>query len=62
MLVFANPGFGKWGDILAVAAPADPLLYCTTAATRFYARGVAYAALGATCHLVGTPLARDRFM
>lgn len=38
--------FGRWHDILAHPAPADPALYCATAATRRYARGLALAALG----------------
>ena len=38
--------FGRWEDLIATASPADTLLYCTTAATIHYGRGVAYAATG----------------
>ena len=38
--------FGRWEDLIATASPADPRLYCTTAATIHYGRGVAYAATG----------------
>lgn len=38
--------FGRWGDILALAFPADPELYCMTTAMTHYARGVALAATG----------------
>jgi tetratricopeptide (TPR) repeat protein len=38
--------FGKWREILAQSLPADPVLYCNTAAMIHYAKGVAHAALG----------------
>ena len=38
--------FGRWEDLIATASPADTQLYCTTAATIHYGRGVAYAATG----------------
>ncbi len=38
--------FGRWADLIAEQPPADPRLYCTTAATLHYGRGVAYAATG----------------
>jgi tetratricopeptide (TPR) repeat protein len=38
--------FGRWDDLIAEALPADPELYCTTAATVHYGRGVAHAAKG----------------
>ncbi|WP_425004621.1 tetratricopeptide repeat protein [Mycolicibacterium sp. S3B2] len=38
--------FGRWADLIATDAPADTQLYCTTAATVHYGRGVAYAATG----------------
>ncbi|KAJ9138400.1 TPR domain protein [Pleurostoma richardsiae] len=37
--------FGRWAEILELPAPADPALYCVTAATRHYARGIALASL-----------------
>jgi len=37
--------FGRWEEILEVPAPSDPQLYCTVAAMRHYARGVAFSAL-----------------
>lgn len=40
--------FGRWDDLLAQALPDDTALYCTTAATIHYGRGVAYAATGQT--------------
>lgn len=36
--------FGRWDDILALALPADPELYCVTTAMIHYARGVALSA------------------
>ncbi|KAK0612630.1 hypothetical protein B0T17DRAFT_544168 [Bombardia bombarda] len=36
--------FGRWQDIITMGLPADPVLYCTTAAMTHYAKGVAYAA------------------
>jgi tetratricopeptide (TPR) repeat protein len=38
--------FGRWDDLIAHPLPADTELYCTTAATIHYARGVAHAAKG----------------
>lgn len=38
--------FGRWADILALPAPADPELYSVTTAMRHYARGVALSATG----------------
>jgi tetratricopeptide (TPR) repeat protein len=38
--------FGRWEDLIAEPIPADQVLYCTTAATVHYGRGVAYAAKG----------------
>jgi tetratricopeptide (TPR) repeat protein len=38
--------FGRWADLIAEPVPADPALYCTTAATVYYGRGVAHAARG----------------
>jgi tetratricopeptide (TPR) repeat protein len=38
--------FGKWQQILREPSPADPVLYCNTAAMIHYAKGVAHAALG----------------
>ncbi|MGX1620753.1 hypothetical protein [Streptomyces sp. NPDC055506] len=40
--------FGRWTDILALPAPADPELYAVTTAMRHYARGVALSATGET--------------
>ena len=34
--------FGRWDDLIAHAIPNDPDLYCTTAATIHYGRGVAH--------------------
>ena len=36
--------FGRWDDLVAEPLPADVDLYCTTAATVHYGRGVAHAA------------------
>ena len=36
--------FGRWDDLIAEPLPADVDLYCTTAATVHYGRGVAHAA------------------
>jgi tetratricopeptide (TPR) repeat protein len=36
--------FGRWQDIIDIALPADPDLYCVTTAMLHYAKGVAYAA------------------
>jgi tetratricopeptide (TPR) repeat protein len=38
--------FGRWDDLVAEPLPADVDLYCTTAATIHYGRGVAHAAKG----------------
>ncbi|MEE6138504.1 tetratricopeptide repeat protein [Mycobacterium sp. 050128] len=38
--------FGRWEDLITEPLPADQDLYCTTAATVYYGRGVAYAATG----------------
>jgi tetratricopeptide (TPR) repeat protein len=38
--------FGRWEDLIAEPLPSDPDLYCTTAATIHYGRGVAHAAKG----------------
>jgi len=38
--------FGRWDDLIAEPLPADVDLYCTTAATIHYGRGVAHAAKG----------------
>lgn len=38
--------FGRWQDIIEEPIPEDRELYCVTAATAHYAKGVAYAATG----------------
>lgn len=38
--------FGRWDDLIAQPLPADPEVYCTTATTVHYGRGVAFAATG----------------
>ncbi len=38
--------FGRWDELIAQPLPADRDLYCTTATTLHYARGVAFAATG----------------
>ncbi|HEY9265292.1 MAG TPA: hypothetical protein VIQ11_11860, partial [Mycobacterium sp.] len=38
--------FGRWDELIATPLPDDPALYCTTAATIHYGRGVAHAATG----------------
>ncbi len=38
--------FGRWDDLIAEPLPEDPELYCSTAATIHYGRGVAHAAKG----------------
>ena len=38
--------FGRWDDLIAEPLPDDPDLYCSTAATIHYGRGVAHAAKG----------------
>jgi hypothetical protein len=46
MRVHALIRFGRWRDVLDLALPADPVLYCVTTAMLHYARGVALAATG----------------
>ena len=50
--------FGRWADLIAEPLPADEDLYCTTAATVHYGRGVAYAATG---QLAQADSAREAF-
>ncbi|WP_099041913.1 tetratricopeptide repeat protein [Mycobacterium neglectum] len=38
--------FGRWDDLIAAPLPDNPALYCSTAATIHYGRGVAHAAKG----------------
>lgn len=38
--------FGRWEEILNLSIPKDPDLYCVTATTLHYAKGIAYAATG----------------
>jgi tetratricopeptide (TPR) repeat protein len=38
--------FGRWGDILSLSLPSDPVLYCTTTAMTHYARAIALANTG----------------
>jgi len=38
--------FGRWDELISLPLPEDPELYCTTAATVHYGRGIAYAATG----------------
>ncbi|AYE96256.1 hypothetical protein C0J29_17040 [Mycobacterium paragordonae] len=38
--------FGRWDDLIAQPLPANPEVYCTTATTVHYGRGVAFAATG----------------
>ncbi|KAJ5869825.1 tRNA(Ile)-lysidine/2-thiocytidine synthase [Penicillium solitum] len=38
--------FGMWDELIAIAIPSDPELYCMTIAVLHYAKGVAYAASG----------------
>ncbi len=38
--------FGRWDELIAEPLPADQDLYCTTAATVHYGRGIAHAATG----------------
>ncbi|MBJ7340785.1 tetratricopeptide repeat protein [Mycolicibacterium sp.] len=38
--------FGRWDDLITQPLPDDVELYCTTAATIHYGRGIAYAATG----------------
>ena len=48
--------FGRWDDLIAEPLPGDPELYCTTAATVHYGRGVAHASKGQLAQ--ATPSAR----
>ncbi|SOX53945.1 tetratricopeptide repeat protein, partial [Mycobacterium ahvazicum] len=50
--------FGRWEDLIAEPLPADQDLYCTTVATVYYGRGVAYAATG---QLAQADSAREAF-
>ena len=50
--------FGRWDDLIAEPLPADVELYCTTAATIHYGRGVAYAA---TAQLTQARAEREAF-
>ena len=50
--------FGRWDDLIAEPLPADVMLYCTTAATIHYGRGVAYAA---TARLTQARAEREAF-
>jgi tetratricopeptide (TPR) repeat protein len=38
--------FGRWDDLISEPVPEDPDLYCSTAATIHYGRGIAHAAKG----------------
>ncbi|KAH8763319.1 hypothetical protein F5883DRAFT_677292 [Diaporthe sp. PMI_573] len=38
--------FGKWKDLINLPVPDDKELYCTTVATTYYGKGIAYAATG----------------
>lgn len=46
MRVHALIRFGRWQDVLALELPNDQDLYCVCTALTYYAKGVAYAALG----------------
>lgn len=46
MRVHALIRFGRWEDALALEVPKDQDLYCVCTALTYYAKGVAYAALG----------------
>jgi tetratricopeptide (TPR) repeat protein len=50
--------FGRWADLIATPIPDDADLYCTTAATTHYGRGVAHAASG---HLEQARAEREAF-
>lgn len=50
--------FGRWADLVATDLPDDTELYCTTAATIHYGRGVALAASG---HLERAEAERELF-
>ena len=51
--------FGRWDDLIGYPLPADTDLYCTTAATIHYGRGVAHAAKG---QLVEARAEREAFV
>lgn len=51
--------FGRWDELIATPLPEDAELYCTTAATIHYGRGVAHAASG---HLDQAKAERDHFV
>lgn len=46
MRVHAFIRFGRWRDIIALPLPQDQDLYCVTTALTYYAKGMAFAALG----------------
>jgi tetratricopeptide (TPR) repeat protein len=46
MRIHAYIRFGHWRDIIGIELPRDRELYCVTTALTFYAKGMAYAALG----------------
>jgi tetratricopeptide (TPR) repeat protein len=50
--------FGRWDELIATPLPQDAELYCTTAATIHYGRGVAHAASG---NLDQAKAERDQF-
>lgn len=50
--------FGRWDELITTPLPEDTELYCTTAATIHYGRGVAHAASG---HLDQAKAERDLF-
>src|SRR3954468_6422666 len=50
--------FGRWEELIGHRLPADPELFCSTAATIHYGRGVAHAAKG---HVVGARGEREAF-
>lgn len=50
--------FGRWDELIATPLPDDTRLYCTTAATIHYGRGVAHAAAG---HLEQAAAERELF-
>lgn len=46
MRVHAYIRFGRWHDLIGLELPSDQELYCVTTALTYYAKGMAYAALG----------------
>lgn len=46
MRVHAYIRFGRWKDLIGLELPRDQDLYCVTTALTYYAKGMAYAALG----------------